>query len=221
MTWNDINAVERRKPYFGQLRQAVLDEYNNTTCYPPYNKIFNAIMTTPYENVKCVILGQDPYPGAGQAMGLSFSVNQGIAIPRSLQNIYKEIKDELGCFIPDNGDLTPWAKQGVLLLNAILSVRAQEPTSHKSIGWETYTDALLSALNERDKPVVFMLWGAFARSKKPLITNPKHLVLECTHPSPRSADRGFFGCGHFKDCNNFLIRNGIDPINWQIPNVNT
>lgn len=217
--WNEINHAEMQKSYFSDLKAAVDKEYAEYTCYPPYDQIFNAIQTTRYENVKCVILGQDPYHGPGQAMGLSFSVNKGIAIPRSLQNIYKELQNELGCYIPNNGDLTPWAKQGVLLLNAILSVRERTPASHSGFGWETYTDALLTALNEKEDPVVFLLWGNFARSKKSFITNPKHLVLECPHPSPYSADRGFFGCGHFKKCNEFLEKHGLDPIDWQIKNI--
>lgn len=217
--WNTINEAEKNKPYFQQLKAFVDEEYASNTCYPPYDKIFNAIMTTPYEKVKCVILGQDPYHEPNQAMGLSFSVNKDVPIPRSLQNIYKELHDELGCYVPNNGDLTPWAEQGVLLLNAILSVRAHEAASHSGKGWETYTDALLEALNKREKPIVFMLWGNFARSKKVFITGKQHLVLECPHPSPFSADKGFFGCNHFKECNDFLEKNGQTPINWQIKNV--
>jgi uracil-DNA glycosylase len=152
-------------------------------------------------------------------MGLSFSVDKSVAIPRSLQNIYKELNAELGCYIPDNGDLTPWAEQGVLLLNAVLSVRRGQAASHAGHGWENYTDAILSAVNEKDTPVVFMLWGRYARDKKSLITNKSHLILECPHPSPFSASYGFFGCGHFKKCNEFLVKNGIAPINWQIKNV--
>lgn len=218
MDWNTINAKEKEKPYFKNLYRFVKNAYKNNTCYPPYEKIFNAIKITPFEQVKCVILGQDPYHGPGQAMGLSFSVQKDVAIPRSLQNIYKELKDELNCYIPDNGDLTPWAKQGVLLLNSILSVQAHQAASHKNQGWEEYTDALLAALNQKTQPVVFMLWGAYAKSKKMLITNKKHLILESSHPSPYSASYGFFGCGHFKTCNDFLIENHIEPINWQIPN---
>lgn len=217
--WSDVNAVETAKPYFAQLKASIDKEYTEHTCYPPYDQIFNAIMTTPYHKVKCVILGQDPYPSPNQAMGLSFSVNKGVPIPRSLQNIYKELQNEFGCYIPNNGDLTPWAEQGVLLLNAILSVQAHNAASHSGLGWETYTDALLSALNERNEPIVFMLWGNFARSKKAFITNKHHLILECPHPSPFSADRGFFGCGHFKKCNEFLTNNGLQPIDWQIRNI--
>lgn len=217
--WNEINEAEKQKPYFQKLQAFVDDEYKKGTCYPPYDKIFNAIMATPYEKVKCVILGQDPYHEPDQAMGLSFSVNKGVPIPRSLQNIYKELQNELGCYVPNNGDLTPWAEQGVLLLNAILSVRAHAAASHEGVGWETYTDTLLQALNEKKEPVVFMLWGNFARSKKVFLTGKQHLVLECPHPSPFSADRGFFGCGHFKKCNDFLVSNGLKPIDWQIKNI--
>jgi uracil-DNA glycosylase len=197
----------------------VKNEYETETCYPPYEKLFNALETTPLSEVKCVILGQDPYHEPNQAMGLSFSVDKSVAIPRSLQNIYKELNAELGCYIPDNGDLTPWAEQGVLLLNAVLSVRRGQAASHAGHGWENYTDAILSAVNEKDTPVVFMLWGRYARDKKSLITNKSHLILECPHPSPFSASYGFFGCGHFKKCNEFLVKNGMTPINWQIENV--
>lgn len=220
MDWNIINNQEKEKPYFKELCHFVRKEYKQNTCYPPYEKIFNAIQTTPFEQVKCVILGQDPYHEPGQAMGLSFSVEKDTAIPRSLQNIYKELQNELNCYIPDNGDLTPWAKQGVLLLNSVLSVRAHQAASHQNHGWEIYTDALLSALNKKETPVVFMLWGNFAKSKKPLIINPKHLVLESSHPSPFSVNYGFFGCGHFKSCNEFLKKNKMKPIDWQIPDKN-
>lgn len=219
MTWNEFNNIEKQKEYFPKLQSIVAEEYKTHTCYPPSDQIFNAIKTTNFEDVKCVILGQDPYHGTGQAMGLSFSVNKNISIPPSLKNIYKELQDELGCYIPNNGDLTSWAKQGVLLLNAFLTVRAHEPASHRDIGWETYTDNILIALNKKDKPVVFMLWGAFARKKASLITDPKHLVLECPHPSPYSANSGFFGCDHFKKCNEFLEQNNLKPINWQIENI--
>lgn len=218
-TWRDMNIVEREKPYFAPMEEFVNDEYKAGTCYPPYEKLFNALETTPLSDVKCVILGQDPYHEPNQAMGLSFSVDKSVAIPRSLQNIYKELNAELGCYIPDNGDLTPWAKQGVLLLNAVLSVRRGQAASHAGHGWENYTDAVLSAVNEKDTPVVFMLWGRYARDKKSLITNKNHLILECPHPSPFSASYGFFGCGHFKKCNGFLVKNGMTPINWQIENV--
>ena len=218
-TWRDMNNIETMKPYFNPMKEFVDKEYAEGTCYPPYDKLFNALETTPLSDVKCVILGQDPYHEPNQAMGLSFSVDKSAAIPRSLQNIYKELHDELGCYIPNNGDLTPWAEQGVLLLNAVLSVRAHQAASHAGHGWENYTDAILDAVNEKDTPVVFMLWGRYARAKKSLITNPKHLVLECPHPSPFSASYGFFGCGHFKACNDFLTKNAMTPIDWQIKNI--
>lgn len=166
-----------------------------------------------------MILGQDPYHEPNQAMGLSFSVNDGVTIPRSLKNIYTELQNELGCYIPNNGNLTKWAKQGVLLLNSILTVRAHDAASHAGHGWETYTDNILSALNQRNEPIVFILWGRYARDKKCLITNRNHLILESPHPSPYSADKGFFGCGHFRRCNEFLESHGITPIDWQIENI--
>lgn len=218
MTWNEALAQEHAKPYYKELYNFVQEEYKTNTVYPPQNKILNALSTTPLENVKCVILGQDPYHGPNQAMGLSFSVNKDVAIPKSLQNIYKELHDELGCYIPDNGDLTPWARQGVLLLNAVLTVRAGQPTSHSKKGWEQYTDAMLKIVNEQDRPIVYMLWGNFAKSKAEFLNNPKHLILKTTHPSPFSAAYGFFGCGHFAKCNEFLKKNGMTPIDWQIPN---
>lgn len=219
MHWNQIDEQEKTKEYYNKLYNFVENEYKTTTCYPPFEKILNAFNLTPYDAVKCVILGQDPYHGVNQAMGLSFSVMPDVAIPRSLQNIYKELNSELGCTIPNNGDLTKWAKQGVLLLNSILTVQAHKPASHATCGWENYTDAMIAALNEKNTPVVFMLWGNKARSKKSLITNPNHLILETTHPSPYSAGNGFFGCGHFKKCNDFLIQNGLTPIDWQIDNI--
>ena len=219
MNWDTINEEEKQKAYFKDLKQFVLDSYKRSTCYPPYEKIFAAIQNTSFEATKCVILGQDPYHGAGQAMGLSFSVNKNVAIPPSLQNIFKELHNELGTKIPNNGDLTPWTKQGVLLLNAILSVQANQPASHRGHGWEIYTDALLAALNKKETPVVFMLWGNYAKAKQSFITNKKHLVLTSPHPSPYSASYGFFGNGHFKKCNDFLIKTGQTPIDWQIPNI--
>lgn len=218
MDWKEITDIEKDKPYFQTLYNYVNVEYNTHTCYPPFELIFNALDATPLDKVKCVILGQDPYHEPKQAMGLSFSVNKGVQPPPSLQNIYKEIKEELGCSIPKHGNLTEWTKQGVLLLNAILTVREHEPASHAKKGWETYTDTLLSEINKQDRPIVYMLWGKFARSKKDLLTNPKHLILEAPHPSPFSAHYGFFGCGHFEKCNEFLKKNGIEPIDWQITN---
>lgn len=218
MNWNEFHNNESNKDYYHELYNFVKAEYDAHTCYPPFDSILKAINLTPYENVKCVILGQDPYHGPNQAMGLSFSVAKDVAIPRSLKNIYTEIQNEFGYEIPSHGDLTEWANQGVLLLNAVLTVRAHCPTSHSGKGWETYTDAILSELNKKDTPVVFMLWGNFARSKKTLITNPHHLILEATHPSPFSADKGFFGCNHFKKCNEFLTANSLTPIDWRISN---
>lgn len=219
MEWAKLLEPEQNKQYYNDLQQFINDEYTTKTIYPPRHLIMNALNLTPYDNVKCVILGQDPYPGDNQAMGLSFSVNPGIAIPRSLQNIYKELQNELNCYIPNNGDLTSWAKQGVLLLNSVLTVQAHHSASHQGKGWETYTDEIIRLLNEKDEPIVFMLWGNFAKSKKTLLTNPKHLILESTHPSPFSADKGFFGCNHFKKCNEFLKMNNIPEINWQITNI--
>lgn len=219
MGWNQALKPEVEKDYFKTLQNFLTKEYASKTIYPPSNMIMNALELTPLESVKCVILGQDPYHGPNQAMGLAFSVQPTVAIPRSLQNIYKELNNELGCFIPNNGDLTYWAKQGVLLLNSVLTVQAGSPASHQGMGWEHYTDAILKAVNEKDEPVVFMLWGNFAKSKIPLITNRKHLILSAAHPSPFSADRGFFGCNHFKECNAYLTQNNIKEIDWQIPNI--
>lgn len=219
MEWSQLLEAEQNKPYYNDLQKFVNDEYKTKTIYPPRNQIMNALNLTPYDNVKCVILGQDPYHGANQAMGLSFSVNPGIEIPRSLQNIYKELNRELNCYIPNNGDLTPLAKQGVLLLNSVLTVQAKTPASHQNKGWENYTDKIISILNQKSDPIVFMLWGSFAKSKKPLITNPSHLILESVHPSPFSADKGFFGCNHFIKCNDFLKQHNCSEINWQISNL--
>lgn len=219
MNWNDFNENEKTKPYYDDMYKFIKEEYDNHTCYPPFPKILNALNLTPYDDVKCVILGQDPYHEPNQAMGLSFSVAPGVAIPRSLQNIYKELNSELGCYIPNNGDLTKWAKQGVLLLNSVLTVRAHNAASHSGHGWENYTDNILIELNKKQTPIVFLLWGNFARSKKSLITNPNHLILETTHPSPFSAGNGFFGCNHFKLCNDFLAKNNMKPIDWQIENI--
>ena len=178
--------------------------------------IFNALKLTPYHSVKAVILGQDPYHGPGQAHGLSFSVQKGVIPPPSLKNIFKELEDDLGVVPPDHGELTEWARQGVLLLNTVLTVRASNPNSHKEIGWQTFTDNVVRKLNEREKPMVFLLWGANARRKVELITNPNHLILTCAHPSPFSANSGFFGCRHFSKTNAFLEARGQAPIDWQI-----
>ena len=184
--------------------------------YPPADDIFNALHLTPLSKVKVLILGQDPYHNEGQAHGLCFSVKPEVDIPPSLENIYKELKDDLGCKIPNNGYLVKWAEQGVLMLNTVLTVRAHQANSHQGRGWEQFTDAIINAVNAQDRPIVYMLWGRPAQSKIPMLTNPKHLILKAPHPSPLSAYRGFFGCKHFSQANAFLEKNGIEPIDWQI-----
>lgn len=210
---------EFRKPYYRELYNFVKDEYSREAVYPPSDEIFSALHLTPLGDVKVVILGQDPYHNEGQAHGLSFSVRPGMEIPPSLENIYKELRDDLGCYIPNNGFLESWAKQGVLLLNTVLTVRAHAANSHSGKGWETFTDAIIEAVEAQDRPVVYLLWGKPAQSKIPMITNPGHLVLKAPHPSPLSAYRGFFGCRHFSQANEFLKKNGVEPINWQINNL--
>ena len=219
MNKDEFIALESSKPYYSELMKFVDSEYSSGEVFPPREKIFRSLELTPLDSVKCVILGQDPYHDVGQAHGLAFSVNPGVKIPPSLANIYKELHDELGTYIPDNGFLEKWAKQGVLLLNTVLTVRAHEANSHKGKGWEKFTDSVISEVNKLDHPVVFMLWGKPAQSKKKLLTNPKHLVLETVHPSPLSVYRGFWGCGHFAKCNEFLQANGEAPIDWQIENI--
>lgn len=214
--WDKVLKEEYKKNYFQSLRNKVHEEYKIKTIFPKYNDIFTAFNNTPYENVKVVILGQDPYHGEGEAHGLSFSVQDGIKLPPSLKNIYKELYDDLKIVNPNTGNLISWSRQGVLLLNAILTVEKDKPASHRNIGWEQFTDAVISKINEKETPVVFILWGKFARSKKNLITNTKHLVIESPHPSPFSARNGFFGSKPFSKTNEFLIKNGITPINWQI-----
>lgn len=214
--WDALLADEFKKEYYLELRKFLISEYNSRTVFPPMDDIFNALRYTSYSDVKAVILGQDPYHGAGQAHGLCFSVKKGTPLPPSLQNIFKEIQAELGFSIPPHGELTSWAKSGVLLLNTVLTVREGMANSHKGKGWEILTDRVTELINERETPVVFLLWGGNARAKAKLVTNPKHLVLQCAHPSPLSAYNGFFGCGHFVKANEFLISNGIEPINWQI-----
>lgn len=218
MNWSDILKDEYSKPYYSKLYDFVNHEYDTQSgqVYPPKDLILNALNLTPYDDVKCVILGQDPYHTPGAAMGLSFSVPDGVKIPPSLINIYKELNTEFGYPIPNTGNLTPWAKQGVLLLNSILTVKAHQPASHHGKGWEEYTDAIIRAVNDKPEPVVFMLWGNFAKEKASLITNPKHLILKTSHPSPYSANAGFLGCNHFKLCNDYLTTHGIKPIDWQI-----
>lgn len=214
--WDELLADEFKKDYYLQLRQFLISEYKTRTIYPQMNDIFNALKATPYGNVKAVILGQDPYHGAGQAHGMCFSVRKGTPPPPSLQNIFKEIQSELGLPIPPHGELTKWAQGGVLLLNTVLTVREGMANSHRGHGWEILTDRIIELLNDRDTPIVFLLWGGNARAKAALITNPKHLVLQCAHPSPLSAHSGFFGCGHFKTANEFLQSHGMEPIDWTI-----
>lgn len=210
---------EFAKPYYRNLYQKVNEEYRNYLIFPPADDIFNAFAFTPLNEVKVVILGQDPYHGDGQAHGLCFSVKPDVEIPPSLVNIYKELHEDCGCYIPNNGYLTKWAKQGVLLLNTVLTVRAHQANSHRGIGWEEFTDAAIRILNEQDRPIVYLLWGKPAQMKKSMLNNPKHLILEAPHPSPLSAYRGFFGCQHFSKTNEFLKENGLAPIDWQIENI--
>ncbi len=217
--WLGPLSPEFRKPYYAKLYKMVLEEYQTHTVYPPADDVFNAFNLTPLSEVKVVILGQDPYHGEGQAHGLCFSVKPDVEIPPSLVNIYQELKDDLGCQIPDNGCLVKWAKQGVLLLNTVLTVRAHQAFSHRGIGWEEFTDAAIRVLADQDRPMVFILWGRPAQAKKAMIHNPKHLVLEAAHPSPLSAYRGFFGSRPFSKTNEYLEQNGLTPIDWQIENV--
>ena len=217
--WLEPLKPEFSKKYYKDLFYTLKNEYSNNIIYPDSNDIFNAFHLTPLSKVKVVIIGQDPYHEPGQAHGLSFSVKPGIDIPPSLANIYKELHDEMGTYIPNNGYLEKWAKEGVLLLNTILTVRAHSAMSHCKIGWQEFTDAAIRAVNEQDRPIVYLLWGKPAREKAKMLNNPKHLVLETVHPSPLSAYRGFFGCGHFKKANEFLIENGETPIDWQIENI--
>ena len=217
--WLEPLRPEFKKDYYKKLTRFIGYEYATTTVYPPKDDLLNAFHMTPLSKVKVVIIGQDPYHEPGQAHGLSFSVRPGIEIPPSLQNIYKELKDDCGCYILNNGYLVKWAEQGVMLLNAVLTVRAHQAASHRGRGWEEFTDAAIRILNDVDRPIVFMLWGSFARSKKEMLDNPNHLILEAPHPSPLSAYRGFFGCRHFSKANNFLISHGAEPIDWQIENI--
>lgn len=220
--WLPVLQEEFRKPYYKQLYEFVKSEYSTRTVYPPAGDIFNALHLTPLKNVRVVILGQDPYHGEHQAHGLCFSVLPDQPdIPPSLVNIFRELHDDLGCRMPDNGCLVHWAEQGVLLLNTVLTVRAHQPASHQNKGWEQFTDAIIHAVSEQDRPIVFMLWGSQAQTKAPMLRNPKHLILRAPHPSPLSAYRGFFGCGHFSKCNEFLVQHGAAPIDWQIPNVHS
>ncbi|NLP15904.1 MAG: uracil-DNA glycosylase [Clostridiales bacterium] len=217
--WLDAISGEFKKPYYAQLYRFVIDEYKKHVIYPDAADIFNAFHLTPLSKVKVVIIGQDPYHNENQAHGLCFSVKPGIDIPPSLVNIYRELKDDLGCYIPNNGCLEKWARQGVLLLNTVLTVRAHQAFSHQGKGWEQFTDAVIHAVNALDRPIVFILWGKPAQSKKGMLNNNKHLILEAPHPSPLSAYRGFFGSRPFSKTNKFLIKNNIQPIDWQIENI--
>jgi len=215
-SWDPMLEDEFSKPYFRELMEFVDEEYKNFTIHPDREDIFNALKCTSYENTKAVIFGQDPYHGENQAHGLAFSVKKGVDIPPSLRNIYKELQNEMGLTIPDHGCLEKWAKQGVLLLNSALTVRDGLANSHKNKGWEKFTDKIVSILNDRPAPVIFLLWGNDAKKKEELITNPQHIILTAAHPSPLSASRGFMGCGHFKKVNNILTAMNKTPIDWQI-----
>ena len=217
--WLEPLKPEFSKQYYRELYQKVIEEYKTHLVFPPSDDIFNAFALTPLHDVKVVIIGQDPYHNVGQAHGLCFSVRPDVEIPPSLVNIYKELHDDLGCYVPNNGYLVKWAKQGILLLNTVLTVRAHQANSHRGLGWEQFTDAAIRILNEEDRPIVFILWGAPAQTKKKMLNNPRHLILEAPHPSPLSAYRGFFGSRPFSKTNAFLEENGLTPIDWQIENV--
>jgi len=219
--WDQLLQEEFEKDYYQKLRLFLIQEYRTYTVYPDMYEIFTALKLTSYTNTKVVIIGQDPYHGPNQAHGLAFSVKPGVAIPPSLLNIFKELQRDLNCAIPDNGYLVPWAKQGVLLLNAILTVRENQPKSHRNRGWEQFTSRVIEILNTKNTPIVFILWGNDAKQKAQMITNPNHLILTAAHPSPFSADHGFFGCRHFSKANRFLEANGLEPIDWQIPNIHS
>ena len=214
--WDEILKEEYEKPYFKHMCKKVHDEYENKIIFPPKKDVFNSMKLTDFDNVKVVILGQDPYHGINEAEGLSFSVKEGIRKPPSLQNIFKELQSDLGYNPPENGSLRKWAKEGVLLLNSILTVEKDKPLSHKDIGWIRFTDEIIKKINEKETPVVFILWGAFAKSKKTLITNSKHLIIESSHPSPFSCHYGFFGSKPFSKANNFLIKNKISPVDFKL-----
>ncbi|MGN0248687.1 MAG: uracil-DNA glycosylase [Lachnospiraceae bacterium] len=217
--WLEPLKPEFSKEYYKKLYFTIMDEYKKHLVFPPADDVFNAYSLTPLKDVKVVIIGQDPYHNFGQAHGLCFSVRPDVEIPPSLVNIYKELQDDLGCYIPNNGYLVKWAKQGVLLLNTVLTVRAHQANSHRGLGWEEFTDATIRVLNEQNRPIVFILWGTPAQKKKAMLNNPKHLILEAPHPSPLSAYRGFFGSKPFSKTNEFLIQNQLEPIDWQIENV--
>lgn len=214
--WDEILRAEFESDYYRRIRAILKKEYAEYEIYPPKEDIFNALRYTSYSDVKAVLLGQDPYHGPGQAHGLCFSVRPGVEPPPSLKNIFRELETDMGLEPPTSGCLTPWAQEGVLLLNTTLTVRRGQANSHKNLGWTQFTDAVIRKLNDRAQPIVFLLWGGNARSKRELITNPQHLVLETVHPSPLSAYNGFFGCRHFSQCNEFLMKNGVAPIDWTL-----
>lgn len=217
--WLSKLENEFHEKYYLDLYEFIENEYSNHIIFPKEDDIFNSLHLTPLQNIKAVIIGQDPYHNEGQAHGLCFSVQPGIDIPPSLVNIYKELQDDLGCFIPNNGCLLKWAEQGVLMLNTVLTVRAHQANSHKGMGWEKFTDAVIQSVNKQESPIVFILWGKPAQMKKKLLNNPNHLIIEAPHPSPLSSYRGFFGSKPFSKTNNFLIENGLEPIDWQIENI--
>ncbi len=218
--WEEKLKPEYKKSYYKKLYETVNAEYaSGRQIFPPAEDIFNAFHLTPLKDVKCVIIGQDPYHNDGQAHGLCFSVKPDVEIPPSLVNIYKELEADLGCKIPNNGYLVKWAQQGVLMLNSVLTVRAHQANSHQGIGWEQFTDAVIDILNREDRPIVFLLWGKPAQNKAAKLNNPNHLILKAPHPSPLSAYRGFFGCKHFSKANAFLVEHGLEPIDWQIEDI--
>lgn len=218
-SWQDLLEEEFSKDYYHNLRNFLINEYRTKNIHPDANDIFNALNYTDYKDVKVVIIGQDPYHGPDQAHGLSFSVKPGVKIPPSLMNIFKELKVDLGCYVPNNGNLKKWADQGVLLLNTVLTVRECHPNSHKGMGWEKFTDRIISILNDRKDPVVFILWGRNAQSKLSIISNPEHMIIKSAHPSPLSARNGFFNSRPFSRTNNFLAGIGKEPVDWQIENI--
>ena len=217
--WLEPLSAEFKKPYYARLYKTIKEEYNTRQIFPESKDIFSAFELTPFHQVKVVILGQDPYHNDRQAHGLCFSVRPEVEVPPSLVNIYQELHDDLGCYIPNNGYLTKWARQGVLMLNTVLTVRAHQANSHRGKGWEEFTDAAIRILSEQDRPIVFILWGSPAQKKAAMLHNPKHLILKAPHPSPLSAFRGFFGSKPFSQTNEFLVKNGLEPIDWQIENV--
>ncbi len=217
--WLAELGTEFHKPYYKTLYEFVKTEYDTRQVFPPAEDIFNAFHLTPLSEVKVVIIGQDPYHNVGQAHGLCFSVKPDVSVPPSLVNIYKELHDDLGCYIPNNGYLVKWAQQGILMLNTVLTVRAHQANSHRGKGWEEFTDAAIRALNKQDRPIVFILWGRPAQAKEKMLDNPKHLILKAAHPSPYSANSGFFGSRPFSQTNRFLEKNGLEPIDWQIENA--